>query len=163
MARKRNGGYKVNISVQTPLVHLVANFMHPKTVRSALWHCPDTTVVLRLLVNVVRVTNLEVVKIELHHLPLRWRVIFRPRVYVITFRLRVYVIILRARSYTLVSSHRSLPWPPLERVHSDCMKLKTHHWWWWCTVRLLVSAPCIKQLYSQQKGWSSPCIDHFGS
>ena len=30
--------------------------MHPKTVRSALWCCPNTTVALRLLVNVVRVT-----------------------------------------------------------------------------------------------------------
>ena len=46
----------------------------------------------------------------------------------------------RARSYTLVSSRRSLPWPPLERVHSDCMKLKTHHWSWWCTVRLFCAA-----------------------
>ena len=41
---------------------------------------------------------------------------------------------------TLVSSRRSLPWPPLERVHSDCMKLKTHHWSWWCTVRLFCAA-----------------------
>ena len=45
-------------------IHLVANSTHPKTVRSALWRCPNTTVALRLLVNVVRVTNLEVVKIE---------------------------------------------------------------------------------------------------
>ena len=36
MARKQNGGYNASISVQTPLVHLVANCTHPKTVRSAL-------------------------------------------------------------------------------------------------------------------------------
>ena len=57
MARKQNGGYNASISVQTPLVHLVANCTHPKTVRSALLRCPNTTVALRLLVNVVRVTN----------------------------------------------------------------------------------------------------------
>ena len=64
MARKQNGGYNASISVQTPIVHLVVNFTHPKTVRSALWCCPKTIMALRLLVNVVRVTNLEVVKIE---------------------------------------------------------------------------------------------------
>ena len=69
MARKQNGGYNASISVQTPLVHLVANCTNPKTVRSALWRCPNTTVALRLLVNVVRVTNLEAVKIEFRHLP----------------------------------------------------------------------------------------------
>ena len=36
MARKQNGGYNASTSVQTPLVHLVANCTHPKTVRSAL-------------------------------------------------------------------------------------------------------------------------------
>ena len=61
MARKQNGGYNASITFQTPLVHLVANCTHPKTVRSALLHCPNTTVALRLLVNVVRATNLEVV------------------------------------------------------------------------------------------------------
>ena len=66
MARKQNGGYNASISVQTPLVHLV---VHPKTVRSALLRCSNTTVALRLLVNVVRVTNLEAVKIEFRHLP----------------------------------------------------------------------------------------------
>ena len=35
----------------------------------ALWHCPNSTVALRLLENVVKVTNLEVVKIEFRHLP----------------------------------------------------------------------------------------------
>ena len=69
MARKQNGGYNVSISVQTPLVHLVANCTHLKTVRSALLRCPNTTVALRLLVNVVRVTNLEAVKIEFRYLP----------------------------------------------------------------------------------------------
>ena len=79
MARKQNGGYNASISVQTPLVHLVANCTHPKTVtqfvdpktvcRSALLRCPNTTVALRLSVNVVRATNLEAVKIEFRHLP----------------------------------------------------------------------------------------------
>ena len=68
MARKQNG-YNASISVQTPLVHLVVNCTYPKTVRSALLRCPNTTVALRLLVNVVRVTNLEAVKIEFRHLP----------------------------------------------------------------------------------------------
>ena len=36
MARKQNGGYNASISVQTPLVHLVANCTHQKTVRSAV-------------------------------------------------------------------------------------------------------------------------------
>ena len=36
MARKQNGGYNASISVQTPLVHLVANCTHQKTVKSAL-------------------------------------------------------------------------------------------------------------------------------
>ena len=69
MARKQNGGYNASISVQTLIVHPVVNSMHPKTVRSALWRCLNTTVALRWLVNVVRVTNLEVVKIEFRHLP----------------------------------------------------------------------------------------------
>ena len=69
MARKQNGGYNASISVQTPIVHLVVNSTHPNTVRSALWRCPNTTVALILLVNVVSVTNLEVVKIEFRHLP----------------------------------------------------------------------------------------------
>ena len=34
MARKQNGGYNACISVQTPIVHLVVNSMHPKIVRS---------------------------------------------------------------------------------------------------------------------------------
>ena len=70
MARKQNGGYNASINVQTPIVHLVVNSTRPKTVRSALWCCPNTTVALTLLVNVVRVTNLEVVKIEFRHLPI---------------------------------------------------------------------------------------------
>ena len=69
MARKQNGSYNASINVQTLLVHLVANCTHPKTVRSALLCCPNTTVALRLLVNVARVTNLEAVKIEFRHLP----------------------------------------------------------------------------------------------
>ena len=69
MARKQNGGYNASISVQTLIFHLVVNSTHLKTVRSALWHCPNSTVALRLLENVVKVTNLEVVKIEFRHLP----------------------------------------------------------------------------------------------
>ena len=69
MARKQKGGYNASTSVQTPLVHLVVNCTHPKTVRSALLRWPNTTVALRLLVNVVRVTNLEAVKIKFRHLP----------------------------------------------------------------------------------------------
>ena len=68
MARKQNGGYNASISVQTLIFHLVVNSTRLKTVRSALWHCPNSTVALRLLVNVVKVTNLEVVKIEFRHL-----------------------------------------------------------------------------------------------
>ena len=69
MARKQNGGYNASIIVQTPIAHLVANSTHPETVRSAFWRFPNITVALRLLVNVVRVTNLEVVKIVFRHLP----------------------------------------------------------------------------------------------
>ena len=70
MARKQNGGYNASISVQTLIFHLVVNSTCLKTVRSALWRCPNSTVALRLLENVVKVTNLEVVKIELRHLPI---------------------------------------------------------------------------------------------
>ena len=69
MARKQNGGYNASISVQTLIFHLVVNSTRLKTVRSALWRCPNSTVALRLLENVVKVTNLEVVKIEFRHLP----------------------------------------------------------------------------------------------
>ena len=70
MARKQNGGYNASISVQTLIFHLVVNSTRLKTVRSALWHCPNSKVALRLLENVVKVTNLEVVKIEFRHLPI---------------------------------------------------------------------------------------------
>ena len=63
MARKQNGGYNASISVQTLIFHLVVDSTRLKTVRSALWRCPNSTVALRLLENVVKVTNLEVVKI----------------------------------------------------------------------------------------------------
>ena len=69
MARKQNGGYNASISVQTLIFHLVVNSTRLKTVRSALWRCPNSTVALRLLENVVKVTNQEVVKIEFRHLP----------------------------------------------------------------------------------------------
>ena len=69
MARKQNGSYNASISVQTLIFHLVVNSTRLKTVRSALWRCPNSTVALRLLENVVKVTNLEVVKIEFRHLP----------------------------------------------------------------------------------------------
>ena len=69
MARKQNGGYNASISVQTLIFHLVVNSTRLKKVRSALWRCPNSTVALRLLENVVKVTNQEVVKIEFRHLP----------------------------------------------------------------------------------------------
>ena len=68
MARKQNGGYNASISVQTLIFHLVVNSTRLKTVRSALWRCPNSTVALRLLENVVKVTNQEVV--EFRHLPI---------------------------------------------------------------------------------------------
>ena len=68
MARKQNGGYNASISVQTLIFHLVVNSTRLKTVRSAPWRCPNPTVALRMLENVVKVTNLEVVKIEFRHL-----------------------------------------------------------------------------------------------
>ena len=70
MARKQNGGYNASISVRMLIFHLVVNSTRLKTVRSALWRCPNSTVALRLLENVVKVTNLEVVKIEFRHLPI---------------------------------------------------------------------------------------------
>ena len=67
MARKQNGGYNASIGVQT---HLVVNSTRLKTVRSPRWCCPNSTTASRLLENVVKVTNLEVVKIEFRHLPI---------------------------------------------------------------------------------------------
>ena len=58
------------LAFKTLIFHLVVNSTRLKTVRSALWHCPNSTVALRLLENVVKVTNLEVVKIEFRHLPI---------------------------------------------------------------------------------------------
>ena len=69
MARKQNGGYNASISVQTPIFHLVVNSTRLKTVRSPRWCCPNSTMAPRLLENVVKVTNLEVVKIVFRHLP----------------------------------------------------------------------------------------------
>ena len=68
MARKQNGGYTASISVQTLIFHLMVNSTCLKTVRYALCRCPNSTVALRLLENVVKVKNLEVVKIEFRHL-----------------------------------------------------------------------------------------------
>ena len=70
MARKQNGGYNASISVQTLIFHLVVNSTRLKTVRSARWCCPNSTMAPRLLGNVVKVTKLEVVKIEFRHLPI---------------------------------------------------------------------------------------------
>ena len=71
MARKQNGGgYNASISVLTPIFHLVVNSTRLKTVRSAHWCCPNSTMAPRLLGNVVKVTKLEVVKIEFRHLPI---------------------------------------------------------------------------------------------
>ena len=68
--QKTNGGYNVSISVQMLIFHLVVNSTRLKTVRSALWRCPNSTVALRLFENVAKVTNLEVVKIVFRHLPI---------------------------------------------------------------------------------------------
>ena len=57
MARKQNGGYNASISVQTPIFHLVLNSTRLKTVKSARWCCPNSTMAPRLLENVVKVTN----------------------------------------------------------------------------------------------------------
>ena len=65
MASKQNGGYNASISVQTPIF----NSTRLKTVRSTRWCCPNSTMAPRLLENVVKVTNLEVVKIMFRHLP----------------------------------------------------------------------------------------------
>ena len=70
MARKQNGGYNASISFLTPIFHLVVNSTRLKTVRSAHWCCPNSTMAPRLLGNVVKVTKLEVVKIEFRHLPI---------------------------------------------------------------------------------------------
>ena len=69
MARKQNGGYNASISVQTLIFHLVVNSTRLKSVGSARWYCPNYTMAPRLVENVVKVTNLEVVKIEFRHLP----------------------------------------------------------------------------------------------
>ena len=69
MARKQNGGHNASISVQTLIFHLVVNSTRLKTVRSARWCCPNYTMAPRLVENVVKVTNLEVVKIVFRHLP----------------------------------------------------------------------------------------------
>ena len=75
MARKQNGGYNVSISVQTLIFHLVVNSTRLKTVRSALWHCLNSTVALRLLESVVKVTNL---KIVFRHLPILLLLLSQP-------------------------------------------------------------------------------------
>ena len=69
MARKQNGGHNASISVQTPIFHLVVNSTRLKIIRSALWRCPNSTVALRLMENVAKVTNQEVVKNVFRHLP----------------------------------------------------------------------------------------------
>ena len=70
MARKQNGCYNASTGVQMPIFHLVVNSTRLKTVRSPRWCCPNSTTASRLLENVVKVTNLEVVKIEFRHLPI---------------------------------------------------------------------------------------------
>ena len=53
MARKQNGGYNASISVQNADISPGGEFYATeKTVRSALWRCPNSTVALRLLENV---------------------------------------------------------------------------------------------------------------
>ena len=70
---------------------------------------------------------------------LRWRVTFHPCVYVIIIN----IITSLACACVATCWHQVIAacsWLPRERVHSDCMKLKTHHWSWWCTVRLFSAA-----------------------
>ena len=62
MNRKQDGSYK------TLIFRLVVNFIHPRTLGSALWPCPILTIAIRLLEIVTKVTNLETVKIEFRHL-----------------------------------------------------------------------------------------------
>ena len=69
MARKQNGGYNASIIVQTSIIQLVVNSTRLKTVRSALWCCHNSTMMIRQLENVVKVTNLDVEKIDFRHLP----------------------------------------------------------------------------------------------
>ena len=47
----------------------MVNSTRLKTVRSPRWCCPNSTMAPRLLEKVVKVTNLEVVKIVFCHLP----------------------------------------------------------------------------------------------
>ena len=68
MARKQNSSYNASISVQTPIFHLVVNSTRLKIIRSALRRCPNSIVALRLMENVAKVTNQEVVKNEFRHL-----------------------------------------------------------------------------------------------
>ena len=68
MARKQNGSYNASNSVLTPIFHLVVNSIRLKTARSHRWCCPNSTMAPGLLENVVKVTNLEVVKIVFRHL-----------------------------------------------------------------------------------------------
>ena len=56
------------ISVQTLTFHPMVNFVHPKTHRSALWHCPIHTIAIRELENVTKVMNQKTVKILFRHL-----------------------------------------------------------------------------------------------
>ena len=68
MNGKQDGGYIQCISIQTLIFRLLVNFIRPKTLSSALWHCPIFTVAMRLLEIVTKVTNLETVKIDFRHL-----------------------------------------------------------------------------------------------
>ena len=68
MTRKQNGGYNGSISIQTPIFHLVVNYTCLKTLRSAVWRCSKLYITLRVFKNVIKVTNLEAVKIQFRHL-----------------------------------------------------------------------------------------------
>ena len=69
MARKQNGGYNACISVRTSIFRPLVNCTRLQTLRSALWRCPSSTMVLRLSENVAKVPNLKWAKIEFRHLP----------------------------------------------------------------------------------------------
>ena len=69
MARKQNGGYNASILTFKRRQFTLWRIVHIQRQLDLLSCVAPTLVALRLLVNVVRVTHLEAVKIEFHHLP----------------------------------------------------------------------------------------------
>ena len=79
MAKIQNGGYNACISVQTPIFHPVPGKFY---VSKDTWICflvlPQLYIALRVLENVAKVTNPEVVKIKFRHLPFLLPLLFQP-------------------------------------------------------------------------------------